>query len=63
MMRYAGGGIILSSVETKYQLGLAFQAGRVIIPFRAPRPQGTCESAMKAAVSTSTSAANESRNF
>ena len=46
-----------SSVATRYQLGLVFQAGTVIEPPRASSPQGTCESAMKAAFSASTSAA------
>src|SRR5262245_52083824 len=63
MKRCAAGGIILSSVVTRYQLGLVFQAGCVIVPPRALTPQGTCESAMKAALSGSTSAAKESRNF
>jgi hypothetical protein len=39
--RCAGGGIILSSVATRYQLGLAFQAGSVTEPDRAPTPHGT----------------------
>src|SRR5207342_1927589 len=60
---WAAGGIILSSVATRYQLGLVFQAGSLIVPLRAPRPHGTCESAMKAALSASTSAAKEARNL
>src|SRR5207247_8736114 len=63
MKRCAGGGIILSSVATKYQLGLVFQAGSLIAPLSASTPHGTCESAMNAAFSASTSAANEARNF
>src|SRR6267143_4349710 len=63
MARWAAGGIILSSVVTKYQLGLFFHAGSLIAPLRASTPQGTCESAMNAASSSSTSAAKEARNF
>src|SRR5438876_6245247 len=63
MLRWASGGIILSSVETKYQLGFVFHAGSLIVPLSASRPHGTWESAMNAAVSGSTSAANEARNF
>src|SRR5205807_962498 len=63
MKRCAGGGIILSSVATRYQLGFVFHAGSSIAPLSAATAHGTCESAMNAAFSTSTSAANESRNF
>src|SRR4051812_14074534 len=63
MKRCAATGIILSSVTTRYQLGFAFQAASVIAPPSASRPHGTCESAMKAAVSASTSPANEAGNF
>src|SRR5208282_1910417 len=63
MTRCAAGGIILSSVTTKYQLGLAFQAGSLIVPLMAPTPHGTCESAMNAAFSASTSAAKEAGNL
>src|SRR5262245_44290515 len=63
MKRWAAGGIILSSVVTRYQLGFVFQAGSVIAPARAATPQGTCESAMNAAFSGSTSPAKESRNL
>src|ERR1700752_1069305 len=63
MNRWAGGGIILSSVATRYQLGLAFHAGSLIAPLSAPTPHGTCESAMNAALSASTSAANEAWNL
>src|SRR3954468_15509149 len=59
----AGGGIILSSVAVRYQLGLAFHAASVIEPVSAATAHGTCESAMNAAFSASTSAANESWNF
>src|SRR5688572_10384374 len=61
--RCAGGGIILSSVATKYQLGLLFQAGSLIVPPNAPTPHGTCESAMNCAFSASTSAAKDSWNL
>src|SRR5258705_59908 len=61
--RCAGGGIILSSVVTMYQLGFAFHAGSVIVPANASTPQGTWESAMNAALSASTSPANDSWNL
>jgi hypothetical protein len=32
MNRWAGGGIIRSSVATRYQLGLVFHAGALIAP-------------------------------
>ena len=51
MKRCAGGGIILSSVATRYQLGFVFHAGSSIEPLRAATPHGTCESAMNAAFS------------
>src|SRR6266436_6061792 len=63
MARWAGGGIILSSVVTKYQLGFAFHAGSLITPPRASTPHGSCESAMNAAWSSSTSAAKDARNL
>src|SRR2546421_8303048 len=63
MKRWAGGGIILSSVATRYQLGLVFHAGSLIVPLRAPTPHGTWESAMNAAFSSSTSAANAAGNL
>src|SRR5262252_1515833 len=61
--RWASGGIILSSVATRYQLGFAFQAGWVIVPASASTPHGTCESAMNAALSAPTSAANDAANL
>src|SRR5258705_3478883 len=61
--RCASGGIILSSVVTKYQLGFVFQAGSLILPCSASTPHGTWESAMKAASSGSTSPAKEAGNF
>src|SRR6476620_2789068 len=61
--RCASGGIILSSVDTRYQLGFALHAGSLTAPFSASRPHGTCESAMKAAASGATSAANEAANL
>src|SRR2546426_4153310 len=63
MARWASGGIILSSVETMYQLGFVFHAGSLIAPLSAPTPHGTWESAMNAAASALTSAANEAANF
>src|SRR5215207_8453245 len=61
--RCAAGGIIRSSVATRYQLGFVLQAGSRTAPSSAPTPQGTCESAMNAAFSASTSAANEWANL
>src|SRR5262249_39708385 len=61
--RCAGGGIIRSSVAIRYQLGFFRQAGVVIFPSSAWTPQGTCESAMKLAVSASRSPAKEAWNF
>src|SRR6266850_8304616 len=63
MARWASGGIILSSVVTRYQLGLVLHAGSLIAPLMAPRPHGTWESAINAAFSVSTSAAKEAGNF
>src|SRR5687768_4619983 len=63
MRRWAGGGIILSSVATRYQLGLVFHAGSLIVPLSASTPHGTWESVMNAALSSSTSAANEAGNL
>src|SRR5260370_37175083 len=63
MVCWAGGGIILSSVVTRYQLGLVRQAGWVTCPPRASTPQGTCESAMNAARSAGRSPANEAWNL
>src|ERR1700740_1077761 len=60
--RCASGGIILSSVTTRYQLGLVLHAGSLIAPPRASTPQGTWESAMNAAFSGSTSAAKDAGN-
>src|SRR5262245_42108127 len=61
--RWASGGIILSSVATRYQLGLAFHAGSLTGPLSASTPHGTWESAMNAAASAVTSAAKEAGNF
>src|SRR5258706_12396982 len=61
--RWASGGIILSSVVTRYQLGLVLHAGSLIASLMAPMPHGTWESAINAAFSGSTSAAKEAGNF
>ena len=53
----------MSSVATRYQLGLLFHAGSLIVAPRASTPHGIWESAMNAASSGSTSAANEATNF
>src|SRR2546430_13341756 len=42
--RCSDGGIIRSSVVTRYQLGLIRQAGSLIVPPAASRPQGTLRS-------------------
>src|SRR5208282_103731 len=63
MARCASGGIILSSVTTKYQLGFVLHAGSVMEPLTASNPQGTWESAMNAAFAGSTSPAKEAGNF
>ena len=52
MARCASGGIILSAVATRYQLGLVFHAGSLTLPLSASTPHGTWESAMNAALST-----------
>src|ERR1700736_6322842 len=59
----AGSGIILSSVTSRYQLGLVFHAALVIWSLSASTPHGTCESAMNSATLASTSPANEVGNF
>src|SRR4029434_5656343 len=61
--RWASGGIILSWVETRYQLGFVFHAGSLMVPPSASTPHGTWESAMNAAASGLTSAANDAANF
>src|SRR5689334_9274539 len=61
--RWAGGGIILSSVTTRYQLGLIRQAASVMVPPSALTPQGTWESAMNAAWAAGRSPANEAWNL
>src|SRR5437870_13913842 len=63
MARWASGGIILSSVVSRYQLGFVLHAGPLIAPLMAPTPHGTWESATNAAFSGSTSAAKEAGNF
>src|ERR1700751_4485555 len=61
--RWASGGLMLSSVVTRYQLGLLLHAVSLIAPLMAPVPHGTWESAINAAFSGSTSAAKEAGNF
>src|SRR5579859_6088990 len=63
MVRCAGGGIIRSSVVTRYQLGLVRQEASVIAPAGAATFQGTWASAMNAAWSAGRSAANEAWNL
>src|SRR5690348_495069 len=63
MKRYAAGGIIRSSVATRYQLGLVRHEACVTSPLSASRPQGTCDWAMNSASGASTSAANAAANF
>src|SRR5947208_13940268 len=63
MARCASGGIILSLVATRYQLGLDFHERSVTAPSSASTPQGTCASAMNAAASSFTSAAKDAANF
>jgi hypothetical protein len=52
MARCAGGGIIRSSLATRYQLGFLAQAGSVTAPLSAARPRGTCEFAMNSGSTT-----------
>jgi hypothetical protein len=52
-----------SSFATRYQRGFDLQPGSLTVPSNAFTPHGTCESAMKAAVPGSMSAANEAANF
>jgi hypothetical protein len=50
-VRWASGGILLSSVATRYQLGLVLHAGSLIAPLKRATPHGTWESAQNAAFS------------
>src|SRR2546425_7747294 len=63
MKRCATGGIIRSSVATRYQLGLVRHDASVTSPLSALTPQGTCDWAMNSASGASTSAANEAANL
>jgi hypothetical protein len=63
IVRWAAGGIIRSSLATRYQAGLVRQAAWAIAPPRASTPHGTCESAMNAAWSAGRTPANDSWNF
>src|SRR5215467_7654575 len=58
-----GGGIMRSSVVIRYQLGFCLHAGSWMVSESALTPHGTCESAMNAALSVSTSPANDAANF
>src|ERR1700722_21033507 len=60
--RWAAGGIILSSVVVRYQLGLARQAASVMSAVVASAPQGTWAAAMNSACSAGRSPANEAWN-
>src|SRR6218665_716245 len=60
-MRWASGGIMWSSATTR--LLACFRTGSVTAPARAFTPHETRVSAMKAAVSASTSAVKEAANF
>src|SRR5207342_3732639 len=61
--RWAGGGIIRSSVVTRYQLGLVRQAGSLIVSPRASTPHGPCEADITPASSGTTSPALEAATF
>jgi hypothetical protein len=50
-------GILLSSVATRYQLGLVLHAGSLIAPLNHTTPDGTWESVQNAVFSGSSSAA------
>src|SRR5580704_13250569 len=63
MARWAAGGIMWSSVETRYQDGLLRQAGSVTAPPSASTAAGSCESAMNAASFSGTSAAKAAANL
>src|SRR6202034_689108 len=63
MARWAAGGIMWSSVATRYQDGLLRQAGSVTAPFSASTAVGTWESAMNAASFPGTSAAKDAANL
>src|SRR6266550_3213211 len=63
MARWAGGGIMRSSVATRYQLGLLRHAGSLTAPPSASTPQGVCESARNAACAAGRSPAKESWNL
>ena len=62
MARWAAGGIIRSSLATRYQDGLLRQAGSVTAPPSASTPAGTWESAMNDASFPGTSAAKAAAN-
>src|SRR4029450_2632208 len=55
--RWASGGIILSSVATRYQLGFVLHAGWLMVPLSASTPHGTWEWGMNGGGSGLTSGA------
>src|SRR5258705_8352228 len=63
MARWAGGGIMWSSVATRYQLGFVRHAGSLTMPPSASTPHGTCESARNSACEVGRSPANEAWNL
>src|SRR5258707_14980280 len=63
MKRCAAGGIMWSSVATRYQLGLVRHDASVTSPLSAVRPHGTWDWAMNSASGGSTSAADAAANF
>src|SRR6202044_4137128 len=63
MERCAAGGIIRSSLVTRYQLGFIRQEASLIVPPSASTPQGTWESAMNAACPAGRSAAKDAWNL
>src|SRR5260221_3072258 len=63
MALWASGGIILSSVVMRNQLGFVLHAGWVMAPPSASTPHGTWESAMNEATSGFTYAAKKAGNL
>src|SRR5262249_8733473 len=61
--RYASGGSILTSVATRYQLGFVLHAAVETVPCSAATPHGSWEFAMKSALTSGTSPANDAANL